>query len=129
MVALRDREVMKAFHRMWLVESPSPANSAPTTPILPTPALPLPSLASASPLAANFPASASLSVASMPGHLSGRLIGVVSLTDILNFIARSSGLSTVDPNEARRQRRRSSSSSVRASIDAGRSGSFDLRRP
>lgn len=44
---------------------------------------------------------------------SGRLVGVVSLTDILNFVARVSG-STLDPETARRHRR-SSSSSVRSS--------------
>jgi len=58
----------------------------------------------------------------------GRLIGVISLTDILNLFARSSGLSPVDPNEARKQRRRSSSSSIRMSVDIPRS-SFELRRP
>ncbi|EPS43436.1 hypothetical protein H072_2575 [Dactylellina haptotyla CBS 200.50] len=116
-------------HRMWLVDAPSEGNSAPSTPTIPpTTAIPPPSLAAASPLAASFPAAASLSVASVPGaRLSGRLIGVVSLTDILNMIGRSSGLTTLDPGEARRQRRRSSSSSVRASIDLGRS-SFDSRR-
>lgn len=44
---------------------------------------------------------------------SGRLVGVVSLTDILNFVARVSG-SNLDPETARRHRR-SSSSSVRSS--------------
>ncbi|KAK6527890.1 cell separation during budding [Arthrobotrys megalospora] len=117
-------------HRMWLVDAPSEGNSAPSTPTIPvaTTAIPPPSLAAASPLAANFPTAASLSVASVPGaRLSGRLIGVVSLTDVLNLIGRSSGLTNLDPGEARRQRRRSSSSSVRASIDLGRS-SFDSRR-
>ncbi|KAK6543186.1 cell separation during budding, variant 6 [Orbilia ellipsospora] len=117
-------------HRMWLVDAPSEGNSAPSTPTIPAAtAIPPPSLAAASPLAASFPTAASLSVASIPGgRLSGRLIGVVSLTDILNMIGRTSGLTNLDPGEARRQRRRSSSSSVRASIDLGRS-SFDLRRP
>ncbi|KAF3174384.1 cell separation during budding, variant 2 [Orbilia oligospora] len=117
-------------HRMWLVDAPSEGNSAPSTPTIPvsTPAIPPPSLAAASPLAASFPTAASLGVASVPGaRLSGRLIGVVSLTDVLNLIGRSSGLTNLDPGEARRQRRRSSSSSVRASIDLGRS-SFDSRR-
>lgn len=59
--------------------------------------------------------------------MSGRLNGVVSLTDILNLYARASGLSPDDPNENRMRRRRSSSSSVRASIDGSRS-STDLSR-
>ncbi|KAK6359593.1 cell separation during budding [Orbilia brochopaga] len=117
-------------HRMWLVEAPSEGNSAPSTPTIPpATAIPPPSLAAASPLSSSFPTAASLSVASMPGgRLSGRLIGVVSLTDILNLIGRSSGLTHLDPGEARRQRRRSSSSSVRASIDLGRSSFDSMRR-
>lgn len=43
---------------------------------------------------------------------SGRLVGVVALTDIMNFVARQSGR-TLDPEAARRHRR-SSSSSVRS---------------
>jgi CBS domain-containing protein len=62
----------------------------------------------------------------------GRLIGVVSLTDILGLIARKHGKSYVDPNQARKQRRRSSSSSTRssASLEQFRrsiSGASDLR--
>lgn len=55
-------------------------------------------------------------------RLSGRLVGVVSLTDILNLHARASGLSPADPAESRSRRRRSSSSSlsVRRSGDIGR---------
>ncbi|RMJ23069.1 hypothetical protein PHISP_06074 [Aspergillus sp. HF37] len=58
-------------------------------------------------LAPSVPASA------LPGaRLSGRLVGVVSLTDILNLHARASGLNPADPAESRSRRRRSSSSSV-----------------
>lgn len=119
---------------MWLVESPSPASSAPPTPTV-AHAMAMPPLASPPP--SNAPPFSisqvtpvpTLSAAALPGsRLSGRLIGVISLTDILNLFARSSGLSPVDPNEARRQRRRSSSSSVRMSFDIPRS-SFELRRP
>lgn len=68
------------------------------------------------PLAPSVPASA------LPGaRLSGRLVGVVSLTDILNLHARASGLSPADPAEYRRRRRSSSSSmSVRRSGEIGR---------
>ncbi|KAF2144479.1 uncharacterized protein K452DRAFT_222817, partial [Aplosporella prunicola CBS 121167] len=60
----------------------------------------------------------SISAAALPGaSLSGHLTGVVSLTDILNLFARATGLSPQDPNETRRARRRSSSVSVRSSID------------
>lgn len=62
-----------------------------------------------------FPQSFSTAVpaSSLPGaRLSGRLVGVVSLTDILNTYARASGLSPADPNAFRTQRRRSSSSSM-----------------
>lgn len=47
---------------------------------------------------------------------SGRLVGVVSLTDILNFLARQGG-TLLDPESARRHRR-SSSSSVRSNSRA-----------
>ncbi|RPB25561.1 hypothetical protein L211DRAFT_783175 [Terfezia boudieri ATCC MYA-4762] len=103
-------------HRMWLVESPSPASSAPPTPTI-AHTMAMPPLAS--PLTP---------VPTLGSKFIGRLIGVISLTDILNLFARSSGLSPVDPNEARKQRRRSSSSSIRMSFDIPRS-SFELRRP
>ena len=48
----------------------------------------------------------SVPAAVLPGAgLSGRLTGVVSLTDILNLFARSSGLSPSDPSEQRARRR------------------------
>lgn len=66
--------------------------------------------------------------AAMPGaHVSGRLTGVVSLTDILNLFAKSSGLHPADPDAQRARRRRSSSSSVRPSLDSARQ-SIDSRR-
>ncbi|OAX85240.1 hypothetical protein ACJ72_00400 [Emergomyces africanus] len=79
----------------------------------------------AGPPQALYPQSMSTSIpaASLPGaRLSGRLVGVVSLTDILNLYARASGLSPADPNIHRSQRRRSSSSSlgIRKSGDVGR---------
>ena len=97
----------------------------PSTPHLPAPpqpygsAVPFPPVASSGvtpPLASSIPAS------SLPGaRLSGRLVGVVSLTDILNLHARASGLSPADPAESRRRRRSSSSSmSVRRSGEIGR---------
>lgn len=102
-------------------QSPSPAT--PQLPAQPQPysnAVPLPPVASSGvipPLAPSTPAS------SLPGaRLSGRLVGVVSLTDILNLHARASGLSPADPAESRRRRRSSSASSmsVRRSGEIGR---------
>jgi len=74
--------------------------------------------------------SSSIPAAALPGaHLSGRLTGVISLTDILNLFARSSGLNPADPGEQRAMRRRSSSASVRPSLDGERGrGSLDFRR-
>jgi hypothetical protein len=70
----------------------------------------------------------SVPAAAFPGaHLSGRLTGVVTLTDILNLFARSTGLHPADPGEQRARRRRSSSSSVRPSLDSARA-SVDFRR-
>lgn len=117
-------------HRMWLVESPSPASSAPPTPTI-AHAMAMPPLASPSANAPPFSLSQVMPMAPVPtlgSRFIGRLIGVISLTDILNLFARSSGLSPVDPNEVRKQRRRSSSSSMRMSFDIPRS-SFELRRP
>jgi len=139
-------------HRMWIVDSASPSPSTPATPLLqarepsvtaatalplaassvtatsspPTPTIiiPPPSIATTpqSPLPGPVPSGA------LPGsNISGRLSGVVSLTDILNLFAKTSGLRPSDPSEQRARRRRSSSSSVRPSLDGGRP-STDIRR-
>ena len=47
----------------------------------------------------------------------GKLVGVVTLTDILGLFATSKGRRT-DPQAARNQRRRSSTSTTRSSIDS-----------
>ncbi|KAI1340685.1 sds23/moc1 [Xylariaceae sp. FL0016] len=112
-------------HRMWVVESASPSPSTPGTPSL-GPTVLMPNTPSTSQTSLSFP---SAPAAGMPGsHLSGRLTGVVTLTDILNLFARTSGLNPSDPNEQRARRRRSSSSSVRPSLEGSRA-SIDLRRP
>lgn len=95
------------------------------------PPSPLPMSSSVfSPTTPGAAGSASIPAAALPGaHLSGRLTGVISLTDILNLFARSSGLNPADPGEQRAMRRRSSSASVRPSLDGDRSrGSLDFRR-
>lgn len=51
---------------------------------------------------------------------SGQLIGVISLTDILNMLAKKAGKADLDPHSARRQRRRSSSSSTRSTVSSFR---------
>ncbi|KAJ5736922.1 uncharacterized protein N7483_002047 [Penicillium malachiteum] len=77
----------------------------PTPPQPPYPHSPTPGINTT--LAPSIPASA------LPGaRLSGKLVGVVSLTDILNLHARASGLSPADPAESRRRRRSSSTSSM-----------------
>lgn len=133
-------------HRMWIVESASPASSGPPTPLLtPSTIVPPPnpltntsshssmSSPGASPATANLPgpgiptpsALTTISASAIPGaSLSGRLSGVVSLTDILNLFAKASGLHPVDPTEMRRYRRRSSSASVRRSVESSRSESI-----
>ncbi|KAH7243187.1 hypothetical protein MRS44_002398 [Fusarium solani] len=136
-------------HRMWVVESASPSPSAPATPLMgpqgftstaappPPAAQPAPS-APANPtppspiVAAAIPASpvptSAVPASAMAGaRLSGRLSGVISLTDVLNMFARSTGLNPSDPGEQRARRRRSSSSSVRPSFESSRA-SIDLRR-
>lgn len=112
-------------HRMWVVDAPSPSSSTPATPAISTAPQTTLSAMSQSMAAPGQ----SVPASSLPGqHMSGRLSGVISLTDVLNLIATASGLSPQDPDEARRRRRDSSSSSVRASIDSARSSSIDLTR-
>ncbi|KAF1950241.1 hypothetical protein CC80DRAFT_554470 [Byssothecium circinans] len=128
-------------HRMWVVDTPSPASSGPPTPAItpaafipPSPVTPLPAPATgvlpvASPAPAHLAGSGAIppaiSASAIPGaSMSGRLSGVISLTDILNLFARASGLHPHDPDEARRARRRSSSSSMRRSVDSSRSESM-----
>jgi len=132
-------------HRMWITEptgTPSPSAPAtprlePTTPLLtsqPPPPVSAVGGASSPPAVLVPPSSTSPNpVSAVPAsalsgsNLSGRLVGVVSLTDILNLFARSVGLPIVSPSEQRARRRRSSSLSVRPSFDNGRS-SMDSRR-
>lgn len=132
-------------HRMWITEPVSPSSSGPPTPSLHSATL-VPtsshsSISTGSPLAASTPSDPfanaiadpspkapfiaptgpSISAASLPGaRISGRLVGVVSLTDILVLFARAGGMvNAADPSEIRMRRRRSSSGSVRKSIDLG----------
>ncbi|KAK0648755.1 hypothetical protein B0T16DRAFT_325881 [Cercophora newfieldiana] len=134
-------------HRMWVVESASPSPSAPATPLLqathpiPTPATattaspPAPTILIPPPTSSSGPQSplpgqsmSAVPSAALPGsRISGRLTGVVSLTDILNLFAKSSGLHPSDPSEQRARRRRSSSASVRPNIEGGRT-SVEMRR-
>jgi CBS domain-containing protein len=100
-------------HRMWVVEQPAPSSSG--TLIVGSPG-------------GGPPASPTVPASALAGtNMSGRLVGVVSLTDILNIFAKSTGLHPGDPGDQRAMRRRSSSSSQRPSIDAGNGGSSSRR--
>ncbi|KAF3352455.1 hypothetical protein VdG1_09142 [Verticillium dahliae VDG1] len=116
-------------HRMWVVESASPSPSAPATPLLgPSSSVLVPPAGAVPPSPLPTQQQHSVPASALPGsHLSGRLSGVVSLTDILNLFAKSSGLHPSDPGEQRARRRRSSSSSMRPSIESARA-SIDARR-
>ena len=95
-------------HRMWIVDSPSPGGSNPQTP-LSTVAPPF-SSSVGPPYTTTH--GASVSAASLPGqHMSGRLSGVVSLTDVLYVIAKNNGLVSESAQEARQRRRESSNAS------------------
>ncbi|KAL4972792.1 hypothetical protein BDW66DRAFT_143366 [Aspergillus desertorum] len=134
-------------HRLWVTDPYSPSSSGPPTPSHSTVHIPLPPTGSTSaqspPQSPNTPVAhvqpagqstagsyvnpapltPSIPASALPGaRLSGRLVGVVSLTDVLNLHARASGLSPADPAENRSRRRRSSSSSVsvRQSGEIGR---------
>lgn len=118
-------------HRMWLVDAPSPASSVPQSPGAQHAVPPLSLTGSTNgAVTTGAPApQAAVSAAQLPGQgMSGRISGVVSLTDILNLYAKASGLSPSDPEETRRRRRRtSSSSSMRPSIDSVRPSAEMLR--
>ncbi|KAL1988179.1 hypothetical protein VTN96DRAFT_709 [Rasamsonia emersonii] len=133
-------------HRLWVTDPQSPSSSGPPTPShfavhMPVGAPPSNSTQANSQNTAPPPqnythphhptaqgysggqSAPSIPSSSLPGsRLSGRLVGVVSLTDILNLYARASGLKPTDPAETRSRRRRSSSASVnvRKSGDIGR---------
>jgi CBS domain-containing protein len=116
-------------HRMWVVESASPSPSTPGTPQL-APTVMVPHAHNPTTSQSNLTGSVypSVPAASLPGALSsGRLTGVVTLTDILNLFAKASGLHPTDPGEQRARRRRSSSSSIRPSMESSRA-SLDIRR-
>lgn len=133
---IRRISLTQPVYSMWVVDAPSPGSSGPPTPSA-TPAVfvPPPPISSLPPTVmppytAN--PSPSISASAIPGaSMSGRLSGVVSLTDILNLFARASGLTPHDPDETRRQRRRSSSASFRRSTESSRSESTEpgMRRP
>jgi len=117
-------------HRMWIVESASPSSTAPPTPLAGPGSFPgsqSTGSAAAAPSSPQ-PSSAVPASAMLGSRISGTLTGVVSLTDILNCFAKSTGLHPTDPGAQRARRRKSSSSSMRASIDSMRAGSVDLRR-
>ena len=135
-------------HRMWITEPFSPSSSGPPTPsanpatvvqtsshkgsisagtgqdhIVPPsppnapshgPAIP----SNTTPFSA--PLGPAISASALPGaRISGRLVGVVSLTDVLLLFAKATGLKVPEPSEIRNRRRRSSSSSMRQSVDLG----------
>jgi CBS domain-containing protein len=145
-------------HRMWITEPVSPLSSGPPTPSLhPATLVPTSSHSSSmsassgqsyllapSPSADSYrvsdasphtpfitPVGPSVSASSLPGaKISGRLVGVVSLTDVLILFAKASGLSVMNPNDIRKGRRRSSSSSIhRPSIDMSRPSAELARNP
>ncbi|KAJ5672211.1 hypothetical protein N7507_001338 [Penicillium longicatenatum] len=103
--------------------SPLPQSAVAPPPNVPAPHIPAPQPPFSHSPTATPPLAPSIPASSLPGaRLSGRLVGVVSLTDILNLHARASGLSPADPDDSRRRRRSSSTSSmnVRQSPDIGR---------
>lgn len=133
-------------HRMWVTEPVSPSSSGPPTPLAhpatlvqtsshsssisnasgqsqiipPSPISTSPHPAPSTTTPFVTPTGPSVSASALPGaRISGHLFGVISLTDILILFARASGLPVTEPRELRLGRRRSSSSSVRKSLDLG----------
>ncbi|KAK6462483.1 hypothetical protein DFJ63DRAFT_287123 [Scheffersomyces coipomensis] len=112
-------------HRLWIVESTNrhssiiAANQPTTIEAALNPSI---SITNSSSSPSSTSAATSVSSNSSTGGdisygLPGKLIGVVSLTDILGLFASSKG-TKVDPQFSRNQRRRSSTSTTRSSIDS-----------
>ncbi len=131
--------VATTSQRMWIVEGENPSQgNTPSIPQISNPSVftaPSPPVAVGGASPPINPAFPSISAAAFPGaRISGKLTGVVSLTDVLNLFARQSGMVTQDPSEERQYRRRSvsvsstNSRSARASMDGGRGSSIDMRR-
>lgn len=120
-------------HRLWIVQPPqhhhktsidaSPSSASSSTAQPPSSPTPNAHAKLASPaIPGPTPGSSHLG---NPSTTAGQLIGVISLTDIINILAKQAGKGDVDPHAARRQRRRSSSSSSRSYEKFRRSISVD----
>lgn len=119
--------VATGSHRMWVVEDESKSPTQPATPLAATTGGSVSSASGGGPPASPVPSAAVPASAMAGARMSGKLMGVISLTDILNMFAKYTGLHPTDPDAQRARRRRSSSSSMRPSIDASR-GSVDKGR-
>ncbi|KAL2210645.1 hypothetical protein CC79DRAFT_525198 [Sarocladium strictum] len=119
--------VATGSQRMWVVEDDSKSPTQPATPLLAPTTGGSVSSASGGPPTSPVPSAAVPASAMAGARMSGKLTGVISLTDILNMFAKYTGLHPADPDAQRARRRRSSSSSMRPSIDAS-SGSIDKGR-
>lgn len=93
-------------HRLWIVKPDSSSNSStPTTPDSPHTHM----HPHSHPHLHSHVHSHHASTIEDDVHASGQLVGVLSLTDILSLFAKTLGKAHVEPNMARKQRRRSSS--------------------
>lgn len=93
-------------HRLWIVKPESASNaSTPTTPDSPHSHL---HPHSHSHLHSHVHPHHSSTIED-DSHATGQLVGVLSLTDVLSLFAKTLGKAHVEPNMARKQRRRSSS--------------------
>ncbi|VEU19750.1 DEKNAAC100338 [Brettanomyces naardenensis] len=115
-------------HRLWIVkpDNPAPSQQAQgTAPISPAAtgssayerqnsvsgaSVAMPMHNSSSNLSSEMAAATAAAVTQEKEISNGKLVGVLSLTDILSLLAKTLGKDHVDPNIAREQRRRSSSS-------------------
>ena len=90
-------------HRMWIVESASPSPSAPATPLMGPQShvsgAPPPATANATP-PSPVPSAAVPASAMAGARISGKLTGVISLTDILNVFRQVYGATSGRPRGA-----------------------------
>lgn len=119
--------VATGSQRMWVVEDESKSPAQPATPQVTSTRDSVSSASGGGPPASPVPSAAVPASAMAGARMSGKLTGVISLSDILNMFAKYTGLHPGDPDAQRARRRRSSSSSMRPSIDASR-GSVDKGR-
>lgn len=127
-------------HRLWIVEnrgsiqhnSVSSASSTSSNPnsksVTQSPKASPSTIETALNQPGSVPPNASNVPPADPAGMPGKLVGVVTLTDILGLFASSKSNKKIDPQFARNQRRRSSTSTTRSSFESSNAGQDLFRK-